>query len=250
MPFFPESIFLLQASEPKGFLDPHVFHPQPLATSEGNWWVAAVLFSSFTILVILRVFDFKRLLQLMNGFLRSSSVSVLYREEYSLTSRVSVLLLLNYLFMFSLFILQAARFWGATGIGLQEFGLIIAGITVAYFVKIFSTRLLGNIFEVRDAASEYAYNVLLFNKTAGLVLFPICLLLAYARQISPEILVWCGIVSWGLILIYRLLRVILIGVANSGVSFFYIILYLCTLEIIPFIVIIKVFVGSFQSFNP
>ena len=126
----------------------------------------------------------------------------------------------------------------------------MCGIGVAYFVKITVTRILGNIFDVRDAASEYVYNVLLFNKTTGLVLFPICMLLAYARQIPPEILVWTGIVSSLLILIYRLLRVILIGVANSSVSFFYIILYLCTLEIIPFIVIIKVFVGTFQSFNP
>jgi hypothetical protein len=234
---------------PHGF-HPNGFHPQPLALSEGNWWVAAVLFSSFTILVILRVFDFKRLLQLMNGFLRSSSVSVLYREEYSLTSRVSVLLLFNYLLMFPLFIWQTARLWGPAGVGLQGFGLIICGTAIAYFLKITTTRMLGNIFEVREAAAEYTYNVLLFNKTAGLVLFPICLLLAYARQIPPEILVWCGIVSWGLILIYRLLRVVLIGIANSGVSFFYIMLYLCTLEIIPFIVIIKVFVGTFQSFNP
>ncbi len=186
----------------------------------------------------------------MNGFVRSSSVSVLYREEYSLTSRVSVLLLLNYLLMFSLFIWQTAGFWNASTEGLKGFGLIMCGIGVAYFVKITVTRILGNIFDVRDAASEYVYNVLLFNKTTGLVLFPICMLLAYARQIPPEILVWTGIVSSLLILIYRLLRVILIGVANSSVSFFYIILYLCTLEIIPFIVIIKVFVGTFQSFNP
>jgi hypothetical protein len=74
--------------------------------------------------------------------------------------------------------------------------------------------------------------------------------LAYARQIPAEILIWTGIVSWCLILVYRLLRVILIGAANSNVSFFYIILYLCTLEIIPFVVILKVFVGTFQSFNP
>ena len=186
----------------------------------------------------------------MNGFVRASSVSVLYREEYSLTSRVSVLLLLNYLFMFPLFICQTAGFYGADRDGLAGFGLIIGGTAVAYLVKIMATRILGNIFEIKDAASEYVYNILLFNKTAGLILFPICMLLAYARQIPPEILVWTGIVSWFLILIYRLLRVILIGVANSAVSFFYIILYLCTLEIIPFVVILKVFVGSFQSFNP
>src|ERR1041385_1031436 len=133
--------------------------------------------------------------------------------------------------MFPLFIWQTAGFYRLHRGGLAGFGLIICGTVIAYLIKIIATRILGNIFEIRDAASEYVYNILLFNKTAGLVLFPICMLLAYARQIPPEILVWTGIVSWFLILIYRLLRVILIGVANSAVSFFYIILYLCTLEI-------------------
>ncbi len=239
---------MLQA--PAGTVSPAAFRPEPLPSHEGNWWIAAALFASFTVLVVLRVFDNRRLVQLLQGFLRSSSVSVLYREEYSLTGRVSVLLLLNYLLVFPLFLWQTAGYFGAPRDGLAGFGLIAAGITAAYLLKIASTRVLGSIFEVQEAAAEYVYNILLFNKTTGLVLFPVCLLLAYARQIPPEILVWTGIVSWGLILVYRLLRVVLIGVSSSSVSFFYIILYLCTLEIIPFVVIIKVFVGTFQSFHP
>lgn len=243
---------LLQASgaEIHGNPFPKTFNPLPLATSEGNWWGAAILFFSFTLIVILRVFDYRKLALLFNGFFRASSVSVMYREEYSLTSRISVLLLVNYLLVFPLFIWQVMGHFGAVREGLTGFTMISVIILCVYLVKIIATKILGNIFEVKEASSEYVYNILLFNKTIGLILFPVCLLLAYARQIPPEILIWTGIVSWCLILVYRLLRVILIGFANSSVSFFYIILYLCTLEIIPFIVILKVFVGTFQSFNP
>jgi hypothetical protein len=246
------STVLLQApgTQIQGIPFPKTFHPSPLATAEGNWWGAAILFFSFTLIVILRVFDYRKLALLFNGFFRASSVSVMYREEYSLTSRISLLLLINYLLIFPLFIWQVMGHFGAVREGLSGFGMISVVILCAYLVKIISTRMLGNIFEVKDASSEYVYNILLFNKTIGLVLFPVCLLLAYARQIPPEILIWSGIVSWCLILVYRLLRVILIGLSNSSVSFFYIILYLCTLEIIPFVVILKVFVGTFQSFNP
>lgn len=252
MQFISSDLFLLQAKaeELHGVLFPKQFSPNPLATLEGNWWGAAILFFSFTLIVILRVFDYRKLMLLFNGFIRASSVSAMYREEYSFTSRISVLLLFNYLLILPLFIWQAAGYFGAVRDGLGGF-LTISGILfAAYFVKIVSTKILGNIFEVKEASSEYVYNILLFNKTIGLLLFPICLLLAYARQIPPEILIWTGIVSWCLILIYRTLRIVLIGMSNSSVSFFYIILYLCTLEIIPFIVILKVFVGSFQSFNP
>lgn len=252
MQLFFHTPFLLQASgtEIHGIPFPKTFSPSPLATSEGNWWGAAILFFSFTLIVILRVFDYRKLALLFNGFFRASSVSAMYREEYSITSRISLLLLVNYLLVFPLFIWQVMGHFGAARDGLSGFSVISGIILCAYLVKIIATRMLGNIFEVKEASSEYVYNILLFNKTIGLVLFPVCLLLAYARQIPAEILIWGGIVSWCLILVYRLLRVILIGVSNSSVSFFYIILYLCTLEIIPFVVILKVFVGTFQSFNP
>ncbi len=254
MQFISTSVFLLQSAtdngELHGVLFPKQFNPTPLALAEGNWWATAILFCSFTLLVILRVFDYRKLLLLFNGFIRASSVGAMYREEYALTSRISLLLLLNYLMMFPLFIWQTAGFFGASRDGLAGFALISGIILVTYFVKIIVTRILGNIFEVKEASTEYVYNILLFNKTIGLLLFPICLLLAFARQIPSDFLIWTGIVIIGLVLIYRLLRIILIGMANSSVSFFYIILYLCTLEIIPFVVILKVFVGTFQSFNP
>lgn len=252
MQFLSPTFLLLQATDTNlhGVLFPKTFNPQPLASVEGNWWGTAILFFSFTLIVFLRVFDYRKLLLLLNGFVRASSVSAMYREEYAITSRISLLLLLNYLLIFPFFVWQVLGFFGAPRDGLSGFGMISGIILLAYFVKIIVTRILGNIFEVKEASSEYVYNILLFNKTIGLLLFPICLLLAYARQIPPEILIWAGIVSWSLVLIYRLLRVILIGISNSSVSFFYIILYLCTLEIIPFVVILKVFVGIFQSFNP
>jgi hypothetical protein len=254
MQLLSTSFFLLRSTsangELHGILFPKQFNPTPLATIEGSWWGAAILFCSFTLLVILRVFDYRKLLLLFNGFIRSSSVAAMYREEYSLTSRISLLLLLNYLLMFPLFLWQVAGFFGASPDGLDGFLTIVGVILLVYFVKIISTRILGNVFQVKEATSEYVYNILLFNKTIGLLLFPICLLLAFAHQIPSEFLIWPGIVLICLILIYRFLRVILIGAANSSISFFYIILYLCTLELIPFVVIFKVFVGTFQSFNP
>ena len=226
------------------------FHPKTLPSHSGDWWITAVLFSSFTMLVVLRVFDYRRLLQLMNGMIRQSSVALLYREDYALTGRVSIMLLLNYLFTFSLFTWQALRFFGVQAEGIGSFGLIILLVIAAYFIKILGIRILGSVFEVRESASEYSYNILLFNKMSGLILFPVVLLVAFARQIPEEFLIWAGIVSLLIFLLYRMLRALLIGLSSSSVSFFYIILYLCTLEMLPFVVMIKVFVGLIQPFQP
>src|SRR3954470_21540116 len=139
------SPFLLQASgsQLQGIPFPKTFNPSPLAVSEGNWWAASILFFSFTLIVILRVFDYRKLVLLFNGFIRASSVSVMYREEYSLTSRISLLLLLNYLLVFPLFLWQLAGYFGIHRDGLGGFAMISGIILLAYFVKIITTKILG-----------------------------------------------------------------------------------------------------------
>jgi hypothetical protein len=215
------------------------FAPKLAPEHVGGTWIHALMFVSFTMLVLLRVFDFRRLVLLFQGFVRASSVSQTYREESALTSRVSVFLLLNFLLMGGLFT------WQTLGVIFKSYPepsavlWISFGILCMYVVKIISVRILGFIFEMREAAQEYIYNVVLFNKTVGLILFPVTLCLAYARQLPPDWMVGIGLVFWGLILVYRFVRLSWIGLSVRGVSFLYIILYLCTLEILPFIVIIK-----------
>ena len=233
----------ISEGELHGILFPKHFNPAPLASAEGSVWIPIVLFTSFTLLVILHVFERRKFVLLFNGFINASSVNIIYREEYSITSRISLLLLLNYLLISALFSWQVALHFGILNHGVGGYALLLGILFLVYLVKIIATKILGAIFQIKETASEYVYNILLFNKAIGLILFPICLLIAYGRQFSPETLIWAGSILWALMLTYRLLRAFLLGIPNSSVFPFYIILYLCTLEIIPFILIVKVFVN-------
>lgn len=235
------------ASGPAFFHTAHspTLQPQPRVHNE-NYWIASVLFVAFLALVVLRVFDRRRLNQVLNAFLRYSSVNLLYREEYAITNRTSLLLLLNFFVVTPLFIYQVLPYFGVHSERLPGpalFGLLAGGMAAIYFVKLIMIRFLGFIFDVSDAAGEYAFNVLLFNKTLGLLLFPVTVLLAFAVQLPPVYLVWTGLGLWSLVLVYRMLRLSIIGISEASVSVMYLFLYLCTLEILPFVVIIKVFVS-------
>lgn len=224
-----------------------VLAPQPRHENL-QFWIPGVLFMAFLLIVLLRVFDARRLRQLFGAFLRMSSVSQFYREEYALTNRVSFFLLLNYLLCGALFIYQVLVYFtggAASGGGIILFGLLAGGLALSYTVKVAAVRLLGGIFEVQDAAAEYTYNVLLFNKMLGLILFPVAVLLAFAVQLRPEWLVFLGLGFWSIALVYRILRGVLIGLSTGGVSVVNLFLYLCTLELLPFVVITKVFVSRF-----
>ncbi len=220
-----------------------VFNPKVVDAAAGGIWVHVILFVCFTMLVTLRVFDFKRLVLLVQGFARASSVSTLYREESALSSRVSLFLLVNFVLMASLFLWQASGFLFTDYAEPADVAWISGAIILTYLVKIIGIRFLGFLFEMKEAAQEYIYNIVLFNKTLGLILFPIALCLAYADQVPQSWLVWAGFVSWAIVLLYRIIRLSWIGLSIRKVSIFYIILYLCTLEILPFVVIVKVLVG-------
>jgi len=224
-----------------------VLQPRPRMESL-HFWIPVVLFASFLLIVILRVFDTRRFRQLLLGAIRMSAVSIFYREEYALTNRVSALLLLNFLLTGGLFIYQVMVHLSGGVLPMNElllFGLLAAGLLAAYTLKVFSVRLLGRVFELQEAAAEYSYNVLLLNKLVGLLLFPVTVLLAFAVQLPSEWLVYGGLSLWGIALFYRMLRGVLIGLSTAGVSPVNLFLYLCTLEILPFVLISKVFVGYF-----
>jgi len=63
--------------------------------------------------------------------------------------------------------------------------------------------------------------------------------LAFFRQVSPSVFIYAGYAIIGGFLAVRLIRGLAIGFNSSRVSKFYLFLYLCTLEILPFIVLVK-----------
>ncbi|MCU0436051.1 MAG: DUF4271 domain-containing protein [Bacteroidia bacterium] len=222
---------------------PRGFHPEPVADIAGNYWVSLFLFGAFAALVVLRVFDGRRLTQLAGGFFRASSVSMLYREENALTGRASLLLIINFLLVAPLFVWQVLGYFNLPQEGVLQYGYLALGFVLLYLLKVGVTRFMGLVFDQKEAALEYTYNILLFNKTLGLLLFPVTVLIAFAREIPSVWLIGAGLAFWGIILVYRLFRGILIGLSTSGFSGIYIFLYLCTLEILPFVVILKQFAG-------
>ncbi|MGL4596528.1 MAG: DUF4271 domain-containing protein [Bacteroidia bacterium] len=221
------------------------FHPQLQVEMPGGWWLSLIVFICFTIIVVLRVFDNRRLTQLLTGFVRASSLSIYYREESALTGRVSLLLVFNFLLIVPLFLWQFIAHTRPDLATWSLFPSLVLIIALMYSAKIISMRFLGFLFEQREASNEYTFTILLFNKTIGLILFPIVVLLAFSQGFSPQILLLTGGLLWSIALIYRLFRCLLIGMGTGGLSLLYFLLYLCTLEILPFVVIFKVFVGKF-----
>lgn len=122
---------------------------------------------------------------------------------------------------------------------LSLFLQMTAAIFGFFSIKFLLTRLLGVVFKLEDLVGTYVFEKLSFLNLIGLGLLGFCVVYRYGPLQSEWILYLAGLLAagayiMGLIYSYK---------NNENLifrNFFYFILYLCALEISPFILLYKV----------
>lgn len=99
-------------------------------------------------------------------------------------------------------------------------------------------RLLGWTFNARHCAKEMVTNLWVYNTVIGLMISPFVIALFYVRPTSVQPLIYFIFTIFSIYLIFRFIRLIKI-LFEYRVSILYMILYLCALEILPFLVLYK-----------
>lgn len=168
----------------------------------------------------------------------------LMKEKNESTSPIIQSLLFFYFVTTGLFVYMSMNFYGlyiSYAHGFISFLVISLFITVVYFIKIASIKILGFIFQQRRVVDEYLHNLKLFNITTGIILLPISISIPFlnAYLVDEIYLIHTGFVVYAIIFIFKLLRGFFVSYRQS-VSIFYILLYLCTLEILPLALLLRV----------
>ncbi|WP_420378285.1 DUF4271 domain-containing protein [Gilvibacter sp.] len=125
--------------------------------------------------------------------------------------------------------------------GLSLFLQMTAAIFGFFSIKFLLTRLIGVVFKLEDLVGTYVFEKLSFLNLIGLGLLGFCVIYRYGPLQSEWILYLAGLLAigayiMGLIYSYK---------NNENLifrNFFYFILYLCALEISPFILLYKVLI--------
>jgi hypothetical protein len=72
-------------------------------------------------------------------------------------------------------------------------------------------------------------------------MLPVVVGLAFVKQLPTHLFIYTGAGIFVSFLCIRLLRGAIIGFNSIRISKFYLFLYLCTLEILPFVIMVKLF---------
>lgn len=218
--------------------------PKPkIHYSNYDYLLALILFFFYAVYVWLYVANRKRLNQLIKGFYFNRPNTQLSRDEYSGSNRMGVLLSLLFLFTITLFSVQVIDYYGIP-VHVPRYwlyGIVGGSLVLMYLVKVLTVRLSGFVFKTSKEASEYIATLFLFINVLGLFMLPVVTCLAFVRQIPASVFVYTGCFFIAGFLCVRLVRGVVIGFSSNRVSKFYLFLYLCTLEIIPFVVLVKLF---------
>ena len=201
-----------------------------------------ILFLSFLIFVGLYVYNSSKIKLVIKGFYVNRFANQIAREESYFTSKSTYLLTLIFVFSVSLFISKVFQFYGINFISPTYSVIYISiGILLMYTVKILSVVASGNIFKVSTQVNEYVVSIFLFCNSLGLFLLPVVICLIFAKQLPAQIFIYAGFALIGIFYFTRIIRGLLIGMRIVKSSRLYLFLYLCTLEILPIIIIVKLF---------
>tara|TARA_B100001057_G_scaffold495922_1_gene596021 strand:+ start:4393 stop:5025 length:633 start_codon:yes stop_codon:yes gene_type:complete len=121
---------------------------------------------------------------------------------------------------------------------IEVFKSLIIYFTIFYIIKYFFERLIGWLFKFRRTSKNYLYAKFVFNNSLGLLILALNLLIVYTT-IFGEKLVY---ISLAIALFFLIISYFYIFFSFKKLvykNWFYFILYLCTLEIIPYYFIIN-----------
>ena len=118
---------------------------------------------------------------------------------------------------------------------------LTTGISAFILIKVLIERLIGSLFEIDKLIDEYLFQKISYKNYLGLLLLPINAILLFSFQDSLNLVY----VFIGLLLIVNIIGLITSFKTHQNSiknNLFYFILYLCALEIAPYIILYKVFI--------
>lgn len=165
----------------------------------------------------------------------------IYAREQKFLDKFDGLLFTNLILSLSVFYFIIYQHFTETAfVSVNLLFKLAIGIAALILIKVLVERLIASLFEIDALIDQYLFQKITYKNYLGIFLLPINALLLYTLE--PTLTLFY-------VIIILLLIVNIIGIISSFKThqsliknnLFYFILYLCALEIAPYIILFKVF---------
>jgi hypothetical protein len=220
--------------------------PIKTRTAIAESWINPLLLLLFFFASILFSYYTKEIKVLILSPFRKDGIRKINSEENFMVRRTLLALMLIFLLSLPVLIYQTLKFSEIDAHLLDQLPMYLqlAGICAGLIgLRLLTIGLVGRLFLCKREAGIYKHGIMLMFSGAGLTLIPICLTVQF---ISGKAMAWLIIAGWLVVGISYLTGLIAGSAAalrSHSISKFHLILYFCSLELLPAILILKV-VGS------
>ncbi|MCO4822727.1 MAG: DUF4271 domain-containing protein [Flavobacteriaceae bacterium] len=206
-----------------------------------NEWYTILIVFSLCILAVARYVYTLRFSDFL-WLVGNSKYLKIYARDQKFIDQFDSLLYANFVIAASIFgFINYNTFISPITFDLTLFIKVFTGLGSVILIKILIERLLGSLFEIDALIDAYIFQKTNYKNYIGLMLLPINIILIYAVP-PTEIILY--------IILSLLFTINLIGFIGSVKTnqktilgnLFYFILYLCALEIAPYILLYKLFI--------
>lgn len=213
-------------------------HPPNLA--QHDYLTFGVFAALFTILAFSRLYYTHFILERLQAYIATRHLRQLIRRESGLYHPYSVITL----FLFAL----ATSLVGVKALELHYplvmekhpdyiwFTMGTAGIVVWVLARAFLLKLVQFIIGMDYGQTENRYRMIVFNQVCAYALIPLVAVAYFVSQPLNQWLIWMCLGLLVLNYVYRLSQSVA-GAVNYSANVLYLFLYLCTLEIVPLLLI-------------
>lgn len=218
-----------------------LFNPTYKKTDIEPWQTVLLLFGLFLV-GFTKAFSNNRFKQSLKALFNYSVAQEITREEKVFFHRTNLLLTLNHIIIISLFIFHLnniLHIYNKSSLGV--FLLIVAFIVLMYSIKYIFSKVLFYVFNDNNIANEYIFNISLFNNFLGILFIPVMALCYFSELSLINVLIYFALPTMVILFIMRIVRLFFAG-KLKGISYLHIFLYICTLEILPLVVLYRFFI--------
>lgn len=229
-------------------LKPAGIEPKPVNAYQPDW-ILALLLACFVLQAWVQYVYRKRFRQLVLAPFSKRFMNQMIRDGNLFNERLSLALGMVYMIGITLLIYEVNEMLlgGYSPYPVNRitiFAVILAGMLVYWFLKVTGIRMLGKVFKTENTTGMYLLNILVVNIITGILLIPLLVMVVYMKSV---IILYLTIGIIVLSLLFLFIRGFFIGLSLTKFSYVFLFVYLCTLEILPLIILIKIFLIYYQA---
>jgi hypothetical protein len=204
-------------------------------------WLTSILLIMVLLVTWMTVRHRKRMEQVFRAAFSYRFVNQLMRDGDLSRELINTVLSIVFIFLTAILLFLTALHSGYIPTYESKYFLLFVKVLSAtglyFFGRIYLHRVVGVVFKTQVPALEYNVNSFIINHIATIIVLPLIISVVFT---SNTVLLYTSVFIYSSLLLYSIIRGSFIGTSIKKFSVFYLFLYLCTLEILPLLVIVKI----------